>query len=193
MAPTLTAPAGTPTDGTYLVIMLDLDVPRGGSTTLLHWLQTDFTLSPNRVVTPTSSANTSSTPGASYIGPNPPPGNPHRYVLWMFAQPADFAIPESFGNINPPASSADRIGFNLTEFVAVAELDEPLAANYFTVVNSSSATTASSTARPSSVSVSATSRPPAQYTGSASSTLTSSMGANLGFVVLLAAAALALA
>ncbi len=156
--------------------MIDLDVPRNGGTTLLHWLQTDFTLSSSLVVTP-SSANTSA--GASYIGPNPPPGTPHRYVFWMFAQPEEFAIPESFSNVNPPASTTDRIGFNLTEFVAAAELDAPLAGNYFTVVNSSA--TASSTG-----SASATSTP-AQFTGSAS-TLMSSVAMNLGLVVLLAAA-----
>lgn len=176
VAPTLTAPTGTPTDRTYLVIMIDLDVPRNGGTTLLHWLQTDFTLSSDLVVTP-SSANAST--GASYIGPNPPPGTPHRYVFWMFAQPDEFAVPESFSNINPPASTTDRIGFNLTEFVAAAGLDAPLVGNYFTVVNSSA--TASSTG-----SASATSSP-AQYTGSAS-TLMSSLGMNFGFVVLLAAA-----
>ena len=156
--------------------MIDLDVPRNGGTTLLHWLQPDFTLSSNFVVTPRS-ANTST--GASYIGPSPPPGNPHRYVFWVFAQPDEFAVPESFSNINPPASTTDRTGFNVTEFVAAAGLDAPLAGNYFTVVNSSA--TASSTG-----SASVTSSP-AQYTGSAS-TLMSSVGMNFGFVVLLAAA-----
>ncbi|ERF73984.1 hypothetical protein EPUS_03798 [Endocarpon pusillum Z07020] len=157
VAPTLTAPTGTPTDRTYLVIMMDLDVPRNGGTTLLHWLQTDFTLSLS-----------------------PPPGTPHRYVFWMFAQPDEFAVPESFSNVNPPASNTDRIGFNLTDFVAAAGLDAPLAGNYFTVVNSSA--TASSTG-----SASATSSP-AQYTGSASTSM-SALGMSFGFMVLFAAAA----
>jgi phosphatidylethanolamine-binding protein len=156
--------------------MVDLDVPLNGGTTLLHWLESDFTLSSSLVLTP-GSANTST--GASYIGPNPPPGTPHRYVFWLFSQPNEFTIPESLGAINPPADTSARVGFNLSEFVTAAGLDAPLAGNYFAVVNSSATASGTSASTPAQTSV-------VPFEGG-SSTLKSSIGAQLGFGVLLAA------
>jgi phosphatidylethanolamine-binding protein len=173
VTPTLTAPPGSPTDQSYIVFAIDLDVPRNGTTTLLHWFEADFTLSSSLILTP-SFANTSN--GAPYISPNPPPGNPHRYTFLLFSQPDDFTVPESFSNINPPASILARIGFNITRFVAAAGLDAPLAGNYFRVVNTSA--TASSTGSPAATS-------PVQYQGG-SSPMKSSIGTYLGVVFLLA-------
>ncbi len=153
--------------------MIDLDVViNGSSVTLLHWLQADFTLSSNRVLT-ARSANAST--GAPYIGPAPPPDGVHRYTLLLFAQPSGFAIPAPFKAINPPADIPARIGFNITQFAAAAGLGRPLAGTYFRVVNNSA--TASSTGRPAQTS-------PAQYTGG-SSTLNSFLGTELGLAILL--------
>jgi phosphatidylethanolamine-binding protein len=156
------------------VFAIDLDVPRNGTTTLLHWFEPDFTVSSDLVLTP-KTANTST--GALYIGPSPPPGNPHRYTFLLFSQPDDFTVPESFSNINPPTATSARIGFNITRFITAAGLDAPLAGNYFTVVNSSA--TASSTGSPAATS-------PVQYQGG-SSPLKSSIGTYLDGVFLLAA------
>lgn len=173
--PTVSAPAGTPTDGTYIAVMIDLDVPRNGGTTLLHWLESDFTLTPNLVLTP---GPVNSSIGASYIGPNPPPGSPHRYTFLLFSQPPEFTIPESFSTINPPTETAARIGFNITEFVAAAGLDVPLAGNYFTVVNTSATASATSTGSAAQSSV-------IQFEGG-SAMLRSSIGLELGLGLFLA-------
>jgi phosphatidylethanolamine-binding protein len=166
-------PPGTPTDQSYIVFAIDLDVPRNGGTTLLHWFEANFTLTSSLILT-RSSANTST--GAPYIGPNPPPGNPHRYTFLLFSQPNDFTVPESFSVINPPTSTSARIGFNITRFVAEAGLGAPLAGNHFRVVNTSA--TASSTGSPAATS-------PVQYQGG-SSPVKSSIGTYIGAVFLLA-------
>jgi Phosphatidylethanolamine-binding protein len=156
--------------------MVDLDVQRDGETNFLHWLETDFTLSSSLVLTP-GSTNTST--GASYIGPSPPPGTPHRYVFWLFSQPSEFTIPESFSAIDPPTDILARIGFNLTEFVTAAGLDAPLAGAYFTVVNSSATASGTGASTPAQTSV-------VPFEGG-SGILKSSTGAEIGFGILLAA------
>lgn len=173
--PTVTAPAGTP-NGTYIAVMIDLDVPRNGGTTLLHWLESDFILSSGRALTPGPG---NSSVGASYIGPNPPPGTPHRYTFVLFSQPTGFTFPPSFNAINPPSDTSARIGFNITQFVAAAGLGAPLAGNYFTVVNTTA--TPSTTGSPVQTSV-------VPFQGG-SSTLKSTIGAELGLGLLLAAVA----
>jgi phosphatidylethanolamine-binding protein len=118
--------------------MIDLDVPRNNSrTTLLHWMAPD--------VTTTSGTNTTlkipnpPTGGAPYLQPNPPAGDTaHRYVQLLFAQPDAFAVPASFGNL-----TANRVGFNLTQFMAATKLGAPLAANYIRVQASNTTTTSS--------------------------------------------------
>jgi phosphatidylethanolamine-binding protein len=160
--------------------MIDLDVVRNGFTvTLLHWYQPDITLTSDLVLN-APSANAS--PGASYIGPAPPPGNPHRYNFLLFSQPAGFAVPESFSNINLPTGVQDRIGFQITEFVAAAGLDAPLAGAYFTVVNATG--TASSTGSPAQTS-------PVQFEG-VGSTMNSSMWTDVGLAVVMTAVAASL-
>jgi phosphatidylethanolamine-binding protein len=155
--------------------MIDLDVPINRTVTFLHWLELDFALSSSLVLSP-EVANASQ--GAPYVGPSPPPGNPHRYTILLFSQPDSFTFPQSFSSINPPPSGSARIGFNITEFIAAAGLGAPLAGNYFRVVNSSA--TASSTGSPAQTST-------VQFQGG-SSTLKTSIGKDLGLVVLLAAA-----
>lgn len=75
--------------------------------------------------------------GAPYLQPNPGVGDiPHDYILLLFAQPANLSLAAiGYGDIDPPASTNDRIGFNITDFAAKAGLGSPLAANYFRVQN----------------------------------------------------------
>ena len=98
----------------------------------------------------------------------------------LFAQPSEFAVPDSFSNINPATGISDRFGFQLTEFVAAAGLDAPLAGTYFTVVNATG--TASSTGSPAQTS-------PVQFEG-VGSTLKS--WTKMGSAVLLTALAASL-
>lgn len=172
----MTAPASAAADGTYIIFAIDLDVPRNGGTTLLHWFEADFTLSSSRVLTPRL-ANSST--GAPYVGPSPPPGGPHRYTFLLFSQPSGFAVPASFSAINPPTDTSARIGFNITEFVAAAGLGAPLAGTYLTVVNNSA--TASSTGSPAATS-------PVMFEGG-SSTMKSSIRTEFCFGLLLVAIA----
>lgn len=165
--------------------MIDLDVMSNGTTTtILHWLQSDFILSPERVLTP---GPTNSSLGPPYFGPAPPPGNPHRYTFLLFSQPEDFTIPESFSNLNPPTGITDLFGFNITSFVAATGLDDPLAGNYFRVVN----TTGTPTGTPSGT-ASGTGTPaqtsPAQFEGG-STALKVFSGRDVGLSILFVAVA----
>lgn len=141
--------------------MVDLDVPGANATaprqTLLHWF------APN-VTSTTDTKNTTSTfkistGGAPYLQPSPPIGDiPHRYVVLLFAQPKNFSV-AAFGGINPPANTTARIGFNVTNFIRLTGLGAPLAANYFTVQNTTvnaNATTTSTAAAGASTSAKAT-------------------------------------
>lgn len=89
--PNLTAPVGIPAEATYIALMTYLDVPHYGSTvTLLQWVEPDLTLLPSLVLTKTP---LNSTRGAPYIGPAPPPGDPHQYTVLLFPSRADSLCP----------------------------------------------------------------------------------------------------
>ena len=115
----------------YLVFMIDPDViDDGKATTVLHWYQADLCKAPHSGELFNHSDN-----GASYVGPSPPPGPSHRYTLLLFVQPSGYVFPECFSYMLPLTVAA-RSGFNLHQFMQVAGLGEPIAANYFYVVNS---------------------------------------------------------
>ena len=135
--PLLTAPANVSSSSLYLAFMIDSDVPFNSSlTTLLHWFQpnllaTDGILSANE-----RNVNASHAVGASYTPPQPPPGSgAHEYTLLLFEQPWRFIVPKQFSSINPPASLADRIGFNISEFISASGLTNPISANFFRALN----------------------------------------------------------
>jgi len=116
--------------------MIDQDVPRNNTrTTLLHWFAPNIPLVFSTNGTLAISPVTNITGGAPYLQPSPGVGDiPHKYVFLLFTQPANFSIPAGF-NISPPPSTTDRIGFNLTDFVAKAGLSAPIAGNWITVQN----------------------------------------------------------
>lgn len=73
----------------------------------------------------------SDTGPASYLGPSPPvetPAHAHHYIELLFEQPADFAVPSSM-----KSAVSSRLNFNVTQFISLASLKDPVAANYFTV------------------------------------------------------------
>jgi hypothetical protein len=116
----------------YLVLMIDLDVPRNDTTVpLLHWYQPDFIIKDKSRAL--SVQHFSKRQKAKYIAPSPPPGDSaHRYVQILFEQPDRYIFPPGFDKYlgkNPEA----RMGFEIKEFIRAAGLGEPVAGNWFLV------------------------------------------------------------
>ena len=115
--------------------MIDPDVIEDGkATTILHWYQADLLKDPSNGELFNLSDN-----GALYAGPTPPPGPSHRYILLLFVQPSRYVLPECFSHILPLTLPARR-GFDMEQFMRVTGLGKPIAANFFSVVNSNPAT-----------------------------------------------------
>ncbi|KAE8446538.1 hypothetical protein EG329_011870 [Mollisiaceae sp. DMI_Dod_QoI] len=125
--------AGTHTSD-YVVIMMDFSVETGTSTgsntTLLHWILAGLS-SPNETTTLTSHEGEI----APYFPPGPPAGQTHTYGVFLYNEPAKFSVPADyipyFNNLT--ASVFNRVGFNLTNFVAETGLGAPIAADWFLV------------------------------------------------------------
>ncbi|RDW71806.1 hypothetical protein BP5796_07840 [Coleophoma crateriformis] len=133
-APTITPPTGASSSSTYIVFIIDLDVPQNNTrVTIVHWIQPDMVIGSAGTLVVAANASGSGTP---YEQPNPPVGDiPHRYTEVLFTQPAGFSFPAAFASINPPATPRQRFGFSLPDFVSAAGLSAPLAGNYFRVQN----------------------------------------------------------
>lgn len=144
-APTAYLPSNVPANGSYVLFLIDIDVPRNGSkVNLLHWFQPNLVGEPSVLVRDNTTVGASTAVGAAYIPPTPPGGSgPHRYNFLLFAQPAGWSVPSSYLSINPPANSSARVGFNITAFVAASGLGEPIAGNYLQVLNGTAAETSS--------------------------------------------------
>ena len=135
--------------------MMDLSVepnniPTASNTTLIHWILPGLSF-PDAT---TAALTSPSDPIAPYYPPGPPAGQTHTYALFLYAEPSNFAVPADYVPIfkNLTASVENRVGFNLTEFVAQTGLGDPLAADWFLVSNTTTSasssgmtTTASST------------------------------------------------
>lgn len=143
--PTLYLPPGLATEEKYVAVMLDYKVNiKGIRITILQWFQPGLTA--------TSSAssdhhaltvdNALARLTAAYIPPSPIPGPPHEYVTLLYRQPTHFSLPDCLRN--SALSSDGRHGFNLGQFVEVAGLGNPVAANWFKMQDPSSAATTSS-------------------------------------------------
>jgi len=92
----------------------------------LHYLRNDYVYGQNNDHTVT--LNTTTAPVVAYAGPAPPSGSgPHRYIWLVYAQPANFAAPST------PAQGSGVALFNLTEYLAAANLGDPITGTYFTV------------------------------------------------------------
>lgn len=118
--------------------MIDPDAPSPGAPTasaILHWMAPDLaaTTAPQDFgPLQGQSVLMNSTPNvAPYLAPGPPPASSaHRYLLFLFAQPAArFAVPPAFAQFG----AAARANFDLNAFVAAAGLAPPLAANFMYV------------------------------------------------------------
>ena len=116
--------------------MIDTEVNHAGvATVMLHWYQ------PSLYVSDMGGALSNRTDdGAHYVGPQPPPGSSHIYVILLFKQPVDYVFPQCFSGIFP-ISVPTRAGFDIMQFMRVAGLDNPIAANYFLASNPERVTT----------------------------------------------------
>ncbi|KAL9053764.1 MAG: hypothetical protein Q9162_004562 [Coniocarpon cinnabarinum] len=117
-------------NGAYVLMMVDPDASTPQNPTsrfILHWMAANLTASPDNGVL------TNSTPAvAEYAHPMPPPNSDaHRYILYAFQQPDDFAVPDAYAGYG----GMNRSNFNVTDFLSQAALDQPAAANYFFVQN----------------------------------------------------------
>jgi hypothetical protein len=147
--PSISLPSNADQDQTYIVFMIDQDVPRNGTSfTILHWFAPNLHRTPDNdtLAVTMIEDNTPSIAGVNYFPPNPPPASgPHRYTWLLYAQPPNFTLPEGYAGLNAGAepSPAALVGFNLTAFAAAADLGPALAANYMRVLNGTEAETSS--------------------------------------------------
>lgn len=170
-APTVYGPQSATQQATYMLFMIDQDVNTGSGprVELLHLFQPNLVGGGSQALSVQISAKNATTAvGAEYVTPSPPGGDgPHRYTLLLYPQPANFAVPQAFASFSPPADLNARYPFNMTGFAEAAGLGQPIAANWFRVVNDTTDATSSSSS--SLASGSATASATSAATSSASS------------------------
>lgn len=120
--------------GTFMFVMLDLDVPPGNGSTkrrvLLHDMTTGFKAAKGKANGTTTLLQSTEKGPAPYISPNPPATDTmaHRYVELLFMQPDKLQVPAStFANMTA------RINFDINAFMKQHSLSAPVAANFFQV------------------------------------------------------------
>jgi len=122
---------------TYTIAMVDAgpvgtDESKGVTR---HWLVNNVNIAGNKVV------GTNGTAITQYAGPAPPAGTgPHRYVILIYLQPANFAAPTEFSKPNMGVSV-----FNLGDYVTSSHLGPIIAGTYFTVEEGTATVSLSST------------------------------------------------
>ncbi|CAK9786257.1 PEBP-like protein [Cutaneotrichosporon oleaginosum] len=115
----------------YTAALVDAGVVGSNSTTqTLHWLINSIHVNTTGGA-PYALAYENGTTITEYAGPNPPSGSgPHRYVLALLRQPANFTAPAAYSQRNTPVGP-----FNMAEYLQQTQLGPIAAANYFTVSN----------------------------------------------------------
>ena len=122
--------AGANPTSTYLVVSLDIDAPFpsfGILGPILHWIQSDLKVTSDGVLV-------SDAPFvANYIGPAPPPVSaPHRYIFFLYEQPADFDLTAHAPAGGKKLSNSNRIRYDLDAWAEEIKLGPLVAFNYFT-------------------------------------------------------------
>ncbi|KAJ5317858.1 hypothetical protein PENANT_c004G03612 [Penicillium antarcticum] len=127
--PKLTFAGASPTS-TYLVVSLDVDAPFPSLTFLgpiLHWIQSEVKVGASSVL------EFDAPFVANYIGPAPPPGSsPHRYVFFLYEQPAGFNHKDHAPADGKTLGNMSRIRYDFDAWAEKIKLDDPVAFNYFT-------------------------------------------------------------
>ena len=98
---------------------------------IIHWWQEDLTKSSTEVNS-TSIGGTrlvnNTAPRVTYRRPRPPTNSSaHRYIQYLFEQPDNFQVPEAYAGYGNQNASM----FPLEQFLDDADLEDPIAANYF--------------------------------------------------------------
>ena len=138
----------SPSGGTYyyLIVGLDIDAPYpsfGPLGPILHWIQPGLKPVPKeeapsgdggQVMQQQQQLLKAEEPFvANYIGPAPPPGSaPHRYVFFLFEQPAGFDGKKYAPSDGKTLSNWHRMRYDLDAWRKEINLGPLLAANYFT-------------------------------------------------------------
>ncbi|EXJ59310.1 uncharacterized protein A1O5_12191 [Cladophialophora psammophila CBS 110553] len=172
--PTVYGPENATEEATYMLFMVDEDVNTGNGprVQLLHYFQPNLVGINHELSVEPNARNATTAVGAEYLTPSPPAGDgPHRYTLLLYPQPEDFTVPQAYISFSPPADVNARYPFNMSGFAEAAGLGQPIAANWFRVVNDTTSTeTGSSTTSTASASSSASA------SASASSSVNSAAG-----------------
>ncbi|PYH57214.1 YbhB/YbcL family Raf kinase inhibitor-like protein [Aspergillus niger CBS 101883] len=127
-------------DATYMIFMLDLNIPDSdvttaayyntlvpglavNTTTRLHWWGGNYTIQNGRFVNASDAL-------AEYTAPRPRDSTNHTYTLYLFDQPEGYVPPEKAldGTYYSQTTSAR---FNFTLEPIVKAVGGPIAANYF--------------------------------------------------------------
>ncbi|KAJ9138089.1 hypothetical protein NKR23_g8672 [Pleurostoma richardsiae] len=121
---------GASASATYICVNLDLDAPFISFSVLgpvLHWLQSGFR------ATAGSTLHASEPVIAKYAGPRPPPGAaPHRYVFFLYEQPAGFDVKKYVPADGQEMGVSKRMRWNFDAWAKEVGLGEVVAVNYFT-------------------------------------------------------------
>jgi phosphatidylethanolamine-binding protein (PEBP) family uncharacterized protein len=120
--------------GAYMVVHLDIDAPFPSLPVLgpiLHWIQPGLKPSPGE--NGSSTLQTTDPFVTDYIGPAPPPGSgPHRYVFFLYEQPADFDGLKYAPPGGRKLSNLSRMWYSLDDWEKEAKLSPPVAVNFYT-------------------------------------------------------------
>lgn len=139
--PSITLPRNA-SNGSYAAFMID---PTTSVGTFLHWFQPNLVPSANGTLTiDIAATNASTAVGATYIYPQPQAdGYAHQYVVLVYQQPANWAVPSNYSRINPPANLYARFPFDMADFQRAAGLSDPVGTDYFRVLNGTAEQTSS--------------------------------------------------
>ncbi|KAE9373332.1 hypothetical protein N431DRAFT_336965 [Stipitochalara longipes BDJ] len=121
---------------TYVAIMMDFSVRTNKSTeliaTLLHWIVTGLSCDGSTILTYHQAEI------APYFPLGPPARQTHTYGVFLYNKAANFAVPAGyipfFNNLT--TAGLNRLGFNLTDFVAETGVAVPVTADW-SLVNTS--------------------------------------------------------
>jgi len=168
-------------NGNYTVAMVDADVVGSSEVSQTrHWLVNDVSITNSSEVDVKSAKVIT-----DYAGPAPPVGSgPHRYVILIYTQPANFTPPANLSSTTPVGT------YDFPAYVNATGLQGPVAANYIQVEQGAATVTLSSTAAVVSSTLPAATATgtgaKASHSGAASSVLYQNSAAGLGLVGLLA-------
>ncbi|KAI1074557.1 putative protease inhibitor [Whalleya microplaca] len=122
-------------EGTYILVGLDIDAPFpsfGVLGPILHWIQPDLKATPVDGASSSFSLSSTAPFVANYIGPAPPPGSsPHRYIFFLYEQPADFDGKKYAPPNGQNLSNMHRMRYDLDAWAKEINLGPVLATNYF--------------------------------------------------------------